>query len=267
LKPRNIIVLISLLLFATDSSFSQTISKTTHTLYLGEEKVWVDIYEKPGADITLLNLHDNENTSVEAGLAFIKKHGGRLIDLRHGRGREVVVRLNGVLHRFDPNRMFSDVGLRASMEYFNNNSDEVFDIASAFRDSVVKLAAFNEGMVLISIHNNSQNKMTIKDFRPGEWYGEDTKKTSINPRQDPDNFFFVTHTKLFNSLSSLGYNVAILANNPPDRGMLMDYCVDHGMINVSVEAEHGKQTDQIEMLEALWTILNESEKELSLNEK
>ncbi|MCH7732510.1 MAG: hypothetical protein IIB44_08365 [Candidatus Marinimicrobia bacterium] len=257
MKPNYYTCILSLVCLATGTNYAQSVTKTTHTIYLGEEKVWVDIYERSGADITLLNLHDNENTSAEAGRGFVESHGGRLIELRHGRGREVVVRLDGVLHRFDPNRMFSDVGLRASLEYFHNNTDEVFAIAAAFRDSVLDLFAVQEEMVVISLHNNTPDKMTINDFRPGEWYGEDTRGVSINPQQDPDNFFVVTQYELFNTLSSSGYNVALRAKYPPDRGMLIDYCERLGVLYVTVETEHGKLAEQDEMLEALWKILTE----------
>ena len=257
MRPSDLACLLYLVCFALRAGFAQSVTKSTHTFYLGEEKVWVDIYERSGADITLLNLHDNENTAVEAGLAFIEKHGGLLIELRHGRGREVVVRLDGVLHRFDPNRMFSDVGLRKSLEYFHNNSDEVFAIAATFRDSVLDLFAVREGMVVIALHNNTPDKMTINDFRPGEWYGEDARGVSINPQQDTDNFFVVTQDELFNALSSSGYNVALRAKYPPDRGMLIDYCERLGALYVTVETEHGKRVEQEEMLEALRKILNE----------
>ncbi len=264
MRPGDLVILIILFIFTSETSFTQSLSKTTHTLYLGEEKVWVDIYQQAGADITLLNLHDNENTSVEAGLAFIEKHGGRLIELRHGRGREVVVRLDGVLHRFDPNRMFSDVGLRKSMKYFNNNSDEIFAFAVAFRDSVITLFDVRKGIIVIALHNNTPDKMTIKDFQSGKLYGEDTREVFINPQQDPDNFFVVTQAELFSSLSLSGYNVALRAKYPPDRGMLIDYTERLGALHITVEAEHGKRADQEEMLEVLWEILREEGNEISI---
>ena len=98
------VFIIGIIFFVLNISFTQSIQKETHTFSLGEEKVWVHIYDKPGAQVTFINLHDNESTSAEAGLAFINKYGGHLIELQHGRGREVVVRLNGELNRFDPNR-------------------------------------------------------------------------------------------------------------------------------------------------------------------
>jgi len=243
----------------TNAKIPESIKKITHTLFLGEEKVWVDVYDQPGAEITLFNLHDDENTAAEAGKAFIKKHGGRMIELRHGRGRDVVVRLEGIKYRFDPNRMFSDAGLRASLKHFKNNTDQIFDITTAFRDSVVELVDIKRDEILIIVHNNTQSKMNINDFRPGEWYGEDAKDVSINPGRDPDDFFVVSENDLFASLDLRGYNVALKADNPPDRGMVMDYYENLGVQCISVETEHFKIAEQIAMLEVLWNILSEKE--------
>ncbi len=149
------VFIIGIIFIALNISFTQSIQKETHTFSLGKEKVWVHIYDKPGVKVTFINLHDNESTSAEAGLAFINKYGGHLIELQHGRGREVVVRLNGELNRFDPNRMFTDAGLQASLKYFRNNTAEIFNIAVAFRDTIIDLLAPGDNPVIIALHNNS----------------------------------------------------------------------------------------------------------------
>jgi len=255
-----LICLISLLAGADRAN---SVSKETRTLHLGEEKVWVDIYKKPGTDIILLNLHDNENTAPQAGKIFLEKHGGRLIELRHGRGREVVVRLKGKLHRFDPNRMFSTAGLRKSLKYFRNNRDDVFAIAAGFRDSLIDIMAVRPGMLVISLHNNTPDKMSIKDFAPEEWYGQDIREIFINPERDPDNFFVVTKMHHFTALELRGYNVALKAHNPVDRGMVIDY-IDHlGAVCVTIETEQDKLAVQEEMLEVLWRIIKDEEKKIA----
>ncbi|NQU68660.1 MAG: hypothetical protein HQ510_12020 [Candidatus Marinimicrobia bacterium] len=258
MKPYYFACILSLgVCFAIETKHHQLVTKTTHTIFLGKEKVWVDIYERPGINVTLLNLHDNENTSAEAGNVFIQKYGGRLVELRHGRGREVVVRLDSILHRFDPNRMFSDVGLRASLDYYHSKNEKVDSTAIDFREKVLNIFDVHEGMTVISLHNNTSDKMTINDYRPGEWYGEYTKELFINPEKDPDNFFVVTQDNHFAALSLLDYNVALRTQNPIDSGMLIDYlkCVD--VICVTIETEHGKLAEQIEMLEAFRDILLE----------
>src|SRR5689334_20980319 len=65
---------------------------------------------------TYINVHDDENTSVRAGKKILKQSGGRLIELSHSGKRFVVFTLNDQTYRFDPNRIFSPVGVRATLE-------------------------------------------------------------------------------------------------------------------------------------------------------
>jgi hypothetical protein len=229
----------------------------THTLRLEDEKVWVNIYQRPGSDLQFVNVHDNENTSVEAAKAYILSHGGRLVELEHGRGRTVVIRRNGVLNRFDPNRMFTEHGLRESLRYHHNLTDENLALASRFAAEVVDYIGIAPEKPIIAVHNNTDGKLSIRDFQPGEWYGEDTREVFINPAEDPDDFFFTNAPTLFEALKALRYNVALMVANPPDRGTLANLVNARGGVYVLVEAEHDRLRRQIAMLEDLGRLLTE----------
>lgn len=232
-----------------------TLSHVTHTFLLEEEKVWVNIYEGRGPGLTFVNLHDNENTSAEAAKVHISRHGGRLVELVHGRGRTVVIRRNGVLHYFDPNRMFTENGLRQSLDYFHNLSGENVAIAADFARKVAGFINIEKGKAIISVHNNTPGKLTIHDFKPGQWYGRDSREVFINPAEDPDDFFFTNSPALFRALKTLRYNVALMVPDPPDRGTLGNYVNNAGGIYVLVEAEHGHLSRQVRMLENLGRLL------------
>ncbi|MFB0516459.1 MAG: hypothetical protein ACETWG_07635 [Candidatus Neomarinimicrobiota bacterium] len=231
------------------------LSVVTHTLRLEEEKVWVKVYQRPGSNLNFVNLHDNENTSAEAAKAYIRAHGGRLLELVHGRGRTVVIRRNGVLHYFDPNRMFTEKGLRQSLDYFHNLTEENVALASGFAHKVAGLIGLKQNEAVIAVHNNTNGKLTIHDFKPGEWYGDDTRDVFISPAEDPDNFFFTNSPALYRALKTLRYNVALMKLNPPDRGTLGNAVNNRGGIYVLVEAEHGHLIHQIAMLENLGSLL------------
>jgi len=234
----------------------------THTLRLEDEKVWVKVYQRPGrpagqgSGLNLVNLHDNENTSVEAAKAYIRAHGGRLMELVHGRGRTVAIRRSGILHRFDPNRMFTAAGLRQSLDYHHNLTDENLAVASRFARQVADLIELERENTIIAVHNNSPGKLTIYDFKPGEWYGDDARDVFINPAEDPDDFFFTNSPALFRALKTLRYNVALMVPDPPDRGTLGNYVNNAGGIYVLVEAEHGHLARQTRMLEDLGRLLS-----------
>ncbi len=229
---------------------------TTTTLYLGEERVWVHVHEGPTPGLTFVNLHDNENTSAEAAKAHILKHGGRLVELVHGRGREVVIRRHGILHRFDPNRMFTEKGLRQTLDFYHNLNAENIRIAADFAQKLAGIVNIVKDKAIISVHNNTPGKLTIKDFKPGQWYGKDAREVFISPAEDPDDFFFTNSPTIYRALRTLRYNVALMAANPPDRGTLVNYVTKNGGIYVLVEAEHGHLNRQIRMLEDLDLLLS-----------
>lgn len=233
------------------------VTSFTHTLRLADEKIWVHIYERPGSGLTYVSLHDDENTSAEAAIQIIMRHGGRLVELRHGRGRNVVIRKNGVKDSFDPNRMFSEKGLRRSLAYSTAYSDANLALGTNFAAEVLNLIEYSPGEPLIAVHNNTQGKLTIHDFQEGEWYGPDTREVSISAGQDPDDFFFTNSPGLYEALAALGYNAALMADTPPDRGTLGCYINSIDGLYVNVETEHGHLKEQIAMLEVLQRLLTE----------
>jgi len=235
---------------------SSKLSHMTHTFVLEEEKVWVNIYEGPRPGLTFVNLHDNENTSAEAAKVYIRSHGGRLVELIHGRGREVVIRRHGILNRFDPNRMFTENGLRQTLDYFHNLSNENIAIATDFAQKLAGIINVGKAKAIISVHNNTPGKLTIKDFQPGQWYGDDAREVFINPAEHPDDFFFTNSPTVFRALRTLRYNAALMAVDPPDRGTLGNYVNNSAGIYILVEAEHGHLDRQIRMLEDLGILLS-----------
>ena len=240
---------------ATSSADPVVLAHTIRTLHLGDEKVWVHSYERAGSGLTFVNLHDNENTAAQAAKAFLREHGGRLVELQHGRGREVVVRLAGTLYRFDPNRMFSEHGLRKSMKYYHSLNQETFATASHFVQEIIQLIDIRSGQTVIAVHNNTEGKLTIRDYMQGQLYGRDTQRVHLEPAQDPDDYFFVSSPVHFQALARTGNNVALRSEAPPDRGTLGGYACAQGADYILVEAQHGHLKEQVEMLELLGTLL------------
>ena len=231
------------------------LTHVTHTLRLEEEKVWVHVFQRPGESITFVNLHDNENTAAEAAMNYLLRHGGRLVELRHGRGREVVIRRRGQLDRFDPNRMFTLAGLRRTLDYYHSLSDDNLAVAGAFVGEITELIGPLTGIPIVAVHNNFDGSLAIHDFQPGQLYGAAAREVVMNAREDPDNFFFTNSPELFAGLSSRGFNAALMRPEPPDIGSL-GYLVNRsGGIYVLVEVEHGRLKQQLRMLEALGALL------------
>jgi hypothetical protein len=231
------------------------LSVTTHTLRLEDEKVWVHIYQAATPGLNLVNLHDNENTAAEVAREYISQNGGRLVELRHGRGRYVIIRRGDSRAQFDPNRMFSPGGLRKSLNHFADLTEANVKIGSVFSKSVLELINVQSNGIVVAIHNNTDGKLTIDDFKPGGWYGPDTEDVHKSNRQDHDDFFFTNHQPIYEALAGLNYNVALMAKSTPDRGGLGAYVQKHSGIYINLEAQHGHKKQQRKMLDDLGRLL------------
>lgn len=230
---------------------------TTHTLHLADELIWVHEYNQPGAPFTFVSLHDDENTCVEAALNYISRFGGRMLEFRHGRGREVVIRRNGVKEKFDPNRMFSPEGLRQSLRHYGNNSAANRELGSKFAREVVDLIGIEKNGTIIAVHNNTEGNLTIHDFEPGGIYAEDTGEVHVSETRDTDDFFYTNSPDLFRRLVEMNYNVALRSDKILGRGTLGEYVHLAGGIYVNVEAQHGHFGEQVQMLEDLGWLLKD----------
>ena len=80
---------------------------TVQQTRLGETDIAVATTEKAGARFVYVNLHDDENTSVEAVRDVVKNLGGRLVELRHTGRRLITFKLDASDYRVDPNRIFT----------------------------------------------------------------------------------------------------------------------------------------------------------------
>ena len=83
------------------------------TVRLGQTEIEIRETNAPGTSARrFLVIHDDEDTAADAVRVHIAKSGGTLIELDSRGAREVTfTTLAGATVRFDPNRMFSDVGL------------------------------------------------------------------------------------------------------------------------------------------------------------
>jgi len=228
----------------------------THTLMVDEEKVWVHVYSGPRPGFTFVSLHDDENTAAQVAREFIAREGGRLVELRHGRGRNVAIRHDGHSHWFDPNRMFTSEGLARSLAYFLALSDRNMKTASAFAAEVERIINVQAGGTLISVHNNTEDRLSINDYRKGAMYGENTQEIALGSGQDTDDYFFTTDEVVFRALAGKGFNAALMEEAPPnDMGSLAFLARRNSAHYVVIEAQHGHLSRQREMLAALIPLL------------
>jgi hypothetical protein len=102
----------------------------------------------------MLNVHENENTSVVAAKAFVYWTAGSLYYLQHGGGRLINFTLDGVQYIFDPNRMFTEEGRRKTLEEYSQYSKEAADQIAVLADTLLRVYGFPQRPYIIAIHNN-----------------------------------------------------------------------------------------------------------------
>jgi len=67
-------------------------------------------------DIVCINVHDNETTSVEAARSALESNGGTLIKIENNRQRMIRFKWRGHSYSFDPNRIFSRIGIEQTLK-------------------------------------------------------------------------------------------------------------------------------------------------------
>src|SRR5690606_32808824 len=107
--------------------------ETVYPFQLGDRTINVIVTEFDGTgNWVMINLHDNEQTSVAAGKKVLDEKGGMLISIRNEKERNISFSLEGRNFKFDPNRMFTKKGAEESLNRFGEATHEAIEIVSRF---------------------------------------------------------------------------------------------------------------------------------------
>lgn len=204
---------------------------------------------RPG--LRYLNLHENEQTSVEAATALLQHRPGTLIELRAGGGRLITFRAGWRPHAFDPNRIFTDAGLRATLRRHGSDTPLARVAVQGLRDALLALLADPPDAPVVALHNNGAGRYSVQAYEPGGAHARDAQAVAVNPLLSPQDFFVVTRRSLFDGLRARGFNVVLQSEHPTDDGSLALWFQQRGRSYVNVEALHGHAREQQRMLAAV----------------
>lgn len=236
------------------SAADTVLTKSQQTFYVGDTAVEVLIHQKAGDNLTYFNMHDNENTSVDAGLSIVRQFGGRLIEFKHNGERNIRFNVAEGSFTFDPNRMFTDIGAEKSIKSLSNNrySPAALQAVRGFATAVVDYLQLDSSKVVVALHNNTNENYNIRDYLPGGTYANDVAQTQYLKGSDADDFYYVTDIAFYAALADAGKNVTLQRNGEAaDDGSFSIYCGLKGIPYINVEAEHGHFASQIVLLEVL----------------
>lgn len=190
---------------------------------------------------TFVHLHQNELTALNAAKVIVNKEGGTLITLIHPGGRNIVFQLRNKRFEFDPNRIFTDHGIKKTLTQFGNYSPEA-------HKEVKKLALKIQHVLpkgkIIAVHNNSS--YSLKDYLPGHSLENDAQAVYLSPKNHYRNFYLVTKLKDYLRLKTKGFNGVLQKPDATDDGSLSVLLADNDYINV--EAGYDQLVEQIKML-------------------
>ncbi len=224
---------------------------------LGNKNIRIFKYDFEGGEIVWFNMHDDENTSVRAAKKTLRKGDGILAELKHAGGRNIRFRFQGETYAFDPNRIYTPAGRKATLEKFGPYSPQADSLVAGFAGFITD-SLLQGAKVIIALHNNTRGRYSILRYLPGEMYEKDASKVFVNPAMDPDDFFYVTDSLIFEKLKERNQNV-LLQNNDSvtDDGSLSVYCGKKGIPYVNIEAQRGHKRVQMKMIEMLKEVLRE----------
>lgn len=231
-----------------------TLTERVVTLPIGESAVQLVVHQSEDPGLRYVVLHDDENTAVEASLAAVRSHGGALYELRHSGERNVSFTMNGLTYRFDPNRIFTTIGVARTLDRWSEPQVDPSIVSSvvAFADSL--LAHLTDGYedLIVAVHNNTDEGYSIHSYESGGDLAAEARTYHIAATEDADDFVFTTVPEIYHRARDAGLH-AVLQRMPPatDDGSLSVYAAQAGIPYVNIEAEHGHLQQQVRMLDLI----------------
>jgi len=226
---------------------------------LGSDTVKFKFHESTKSKIFYISLHDDENTAVGAIESQLDcNFNGRFVELNHSGERLVKFKLGGENYIFDPNRIFTPTGVKASLEKYSKYNADAAKIVESFGAFIVD-SLLKEAEMVVAIHNNGNNGYSILDYKKGGVYQADAADVFINEDADVDNFLYVTEKHFFDVFKNNNFNV-ILQNNSKvtDDGSLSVYCGLNNKKYINIEAQDGELVTNIKMIKFTNKILSDS---------
>jgi hypothetical protein len=241
----------------TKEKFNENyLEETSASFKLGDSIIYFKTYISGTQNIIYFNLHDDENTAVDAAKNILNKITGKLIEIQASGERLISFNIDTTVYKFDPNRIFTASGRKATLKRYSQFSEEADSMVNLFAKFITDSLLKNV-QVIVTLHNNSENNYSILSYEQGGEYETDATAVYIDKNQDTDDFFYVTEEDFYNKIKQKAFNVILQDNSKvADDGSLSVYCGAKGVKYINVEAQKGHLKQQEKMIMALQDIIN-----------
>jgi hypothetical protein len=217
----------------------QTGCAINHKVMVGDESVVIQ--HTAGQGKTYVHVHQNETTALKAAKYAMSKQGGGLITLVHSGGRTIVFHLNNQRYEFDPNRIFTDKGIKKTLAQYSRYTPQAHQQVKKLANKITELLPDRK---IVAVHNNST--YSLKDYLPGHKLARDAKTIHMSPNNYYRNFYLVTQLKDFMRLKRDGFNGILQQSKVTDDGSWSVFLAKSEYINV--EAGYNQLSEQVKML-------------------
>ena len=145
---------------------------------IGETNLCVEETSKPGKQFTYFILHENEETAIRSANEVLKRNGGRLIVFRHKNSRNINFLLKNEEYIFDPNRIFSDGGIKNTLLANGNYSNDALNEIKRFVKEFKRDFSIDKLKFIVTVHNNIDS-YSLNDYIPNGKHALDSKEIFV----------------------------------------------------------------------------------------
>jgi hypothetical protein len=247
---------------------------------LGENMVSLHIFQsKIPSSTVYAHVHENEETSLIAGIEMIDKYGGKIVSLSHSnpsaKQRNVSFKYRGSLYQFDPNRIYTDddAKLKSNITVVLGKGIVTNEVMMAVRTLANRiLEQVEKAPMIIALHNNRNappqviKKWFRKDVIDPESYNvtsyvkkcgvasesnQSCEEIYINPKSNNSEFLIVTKKEDFEKIRVKKMTVVLQNQTPIDDGSMSVWAAKNNKRYINTEAKHGHMAEQKQMLDLL----------------
>lgn len=237
----------------------------TLTYSLGNTPVSVILRKYNGSSpLFYVHLHDSESTAEQSAIAILEQYGGQLLSIDNKEQRNISFQLNNHHFTFDPNRIFSDVGIAATLKHLSKQDTKAIKEISGFAQFI--LSHIPDTAIVVAVHNNTDERFSVLSYNTPPLKDE-TAAININDRHDIDDFVLTTDSAVYNFYKKEKMNAILQSDGTlTDDGSLSIFFGKKRRPYINVETQHGHGLQQVTLLEKLYQYLNFEKKFFAENQ-
>jgi hypothetical protein len=213
------------------------------TTKLGICTMVLERYGLANAPHRLVHVHASERSTLKAALKLQAQRDLVVYSLSNGTRRYVRFQLKkgGREWKFDPNRMFSEAGVKKTLQKrsrrkpSSNAIAAVCGFADWFRaEADLKKTASRP---TIALHTNYDGGYGVDEYLPGGEHARAAAQVNRVSAEDADEFFFTTEVCAHAAFAHRARNSVLQRPNLRDDGSLSVWAAGHGLPYINVEGQ------------------------------